>query len=328
MADRSDSSQRFRPISVQTDMALEARDIVRGEEKNEVPGVKVHEKHRDGIVLTHVEVFSDEGARLTGKPLGHYITLDAPRFKERDSELRARLVDELTDQLAPLLARPRGEHILVVGLGNWNATPDALGPRVVDRLLVTRHLENVVPDDIRKRMRQVSCVAPGVLGTTGIETVDIIRGIVERTSPDLVVAVDALAARSLERLVGSVQIADTGIHPGSGVGNRRHGLTRDSLGVPVVAIGVPTVVLASGIVLQAVRQLVAQLKDEAVFYRIVEEMETAEQRQLIEEVIGPQMGDLMVTPKEIDVLVNDMADVLAEALNRSLQPDLERSEWA
>jgi spore protease len=320
-------AERFAPISVRTDMALEARDIVRGNARGEVPGVRVEEQRRDGVHITRVTVDTDEAGRLIGKPPGRYITLDVPRFKDRDSALRTQVMESLTDELDPLLG-PRHHHILVVGLGNWNATPDALGPRVVDRLLVTRHLNEVVPSDIRGRMRPVSAVAPGVLGTTGIETVDIIRGIVNQTKPDLVVAVDALAARAIERLVGSIQIADTGIHPGSGVGNRRHGITKDTIGVPVLAIGVPTVVLASGIVLQAVQQLVAQLKDEAALYRIVEQMDTQEQRQLIEEVIGPQMGDLMVTPKEIDVLINDMADVLAEALNRALQPELDRSEWA
>lgn len=318
----------FRPISVHTDMALEARDIVRGRASKEVPGVKVREWHRGGVLTTQVHVTSEAGAKLIGKPRGHYITLDAPQFKDRDSELRGTLTDQLAEQLSLLLARPKAEKILVVGLGNWNATPDALGPRVVDRLLVTRHLTAVVPEDVRNRMRPVAAVAPGVLGTTGIETVDIIRGIVQETHPDLIVAVDALAARKVERLVASIQIADTGIHPGSGVGNRRHGITQDTIGVPVMAIGVPTVVLASGIVLQALQMLASQLKGEAALYQIVHQMDGPEQRELVEEVIGTQMGGLMVTPKEIDVLVDDMADVLAEALNRALQPDLDRSEWA
>jgi spore protease len=321
-------SEQFRPISVRTDMALEARDIVRGGSAQEIPGVRSEETRDDGLVITRVEVSTEEAARLLGKPVGQYVTVDVPAFKERDSELRVRTMEAVARELARLIGADRAAHILVVGLGNWNATPDALGPRVVDRLLVTRHLRDVVPEDIRSRMRPVSAVAPGVLGTTGIETVDIIRGIVRETRPDLVVAVDALAARSIARLMASIQIADTGIHPGSGVGNRRHGITPESIGVPVVAIGVPTVVLASGIVLEAVQQLVEQLKGEAALYRIIDEMDSREQRELIEEVIGPRMGDLMVTPKEIDLLINDMADVLAEALNRALQPGLDPSEWA
>jgi len=319
---------RFEPIQVQTDMALEARDIVRGDAAEDIPGVRVEERRGDGYLVTRVHVLSPEAERTLGKPRGQYVTIDVPRFRDRDSDLRDRVTDVVTGELARFLSRPREEHILVVGLGNWNATPDALGPRVVDRLLVTRHLAAVVPRDIRDRMRPVAAVAPGVLGTTGIETVDIVRGIVRETHPDMVVAIDALAATRAERLVASIQVADSGIHPGSGVGNRRHGLTHDTLGVPVLAVGVPTVVQAGSIVFQALGLLVDSLGKDQVFYRIVQEMSRPEQRQLIDEVIGPTMGDLMVTPKEIDVVVNDMADVLAEALNRALQPELDRSEWA
>jgi spore protease len=319
---------RFAPIQVQTDMALEARDIVRGDAAEDIPGVRVEERRGDGYLVTRVHVLSSEAERTLGKPRGQYVTIDVPRFRDRDSDLRDRVTDVVTAELAHFLSRPREEHILVVGLGNWNATPDALGPRVVDRLLVTRHLAAVVPRDIRDRMRPVAAVAPGVLGTTGIETVDIVRGIVRETHPDMVVAIDALAAARAERLVASIQIADSGIHPGSGVGNRRHGLTYDTLGVPVLAVGVPTVVQAGSIVFQALGLLVESLGKDQAFYRIVQEMTRPEQRQLIDEVIGPTMGDLMVTPKEIDLVVNDMADVLAEALNRALQPDLDRSEWA
>ncbi len=318
----------FNPINVRTDMAVEARDIVRGEERREIPGVKSERADLPGLRVTRVTIHTEEASGLLKKPRGLYVTIDVPHFKDRDSELRDRLTDQLAEELAPLLARPKAEHILVIGLGNWNATPDALGPRVVDRLLVTRHLGKVVPEDIRDRIRPVSAVAPGVLGTTGIETVDIVRGIVREIHPDMVVAIDALAARGPERLVASVQLADSGIHPGSGVGNRRHGLTRETLGVPVVAVGVPTVVQAGSIVNVALGLLVEALGDDPAFFGIVRQMREPERRQLVEDVIGPAMGDFMVTPKEIDVLVNDMADVIAEALNRALQPDLDRNEWA
>ena len=309
-------------------MALEARDIVRGEAREEIPGVRVRDHQDRGVQVTEVEIYQEDAQRLMGKPKGHYITLDVPTFKDRDPDLKQGLIGVITDQLKHLLPNTIDMNILVVGLGNWNATPDALGPRVVDRLLVTRHLREVVPEDIRSRMRPVSAVAPGVLGTTGIETLDIIRGIVKEVHPDLVIAIDALAARNLDRLVGSVQIADTGIHPGSGVGNRRQGLTEDALGVPVIAIGVCTVVQAVSIAQEAIQLLTQQLADDVTFYKILEQMALPEQKGLIDEVLGARLGDLMVTPKEIDILINDMADVLAEALNRALQPKLERSEWA
>jgi len=317
----------FEPIRVYTDMALEARDIVRGDAKEEVPGVRVRETKSAGVIVTEVEIYEQSAERLMGKPRGHYITLDVPSFQDRDPDLKAALTARLTDQLKLLLPDNTEKSVLVVGLGNWNATPDALGPRVVERLLVTRHLGEVVPHDIRERMRSVSAVAPGVLGTTGIETLDIIHGIVQEAKPDLVIAIDALAARNLDRLLGSVQIADTGIHPGSGVGNRRQGLTEESVGVPVIAIGVCTVVQSISIAQEAIHLLAEQLADDMAFYDILKQMAPSEQRGLIDEVLGARFAELMVTPKEIDVLIDDMADVLAEALNRSLQPKLDKSEW-
>jgi spore protease len=308
-------------------MAIEARDIVRGDAHEEVPGVRVDRKNDQGVEITRVNVFTDEGARLMGKPQGHYITLDVPQFRERNAQVRKGLIRVLTEELKNLIPETVERTVLVVGLGNWNATPDALGPRVVERLLVTRHLTGVVPDDIRQRMRSVAAVAPGVLGTTGIETLDMIKGIVNESGPDLVIAVDALAARSLDRLLGSVQIADTGIHPGSGVGNRRQGLNQDTVGVPVVAIGVCTVVQAMSIAEEAVHLLAQELANDVKFYKILEELGESNQKGLMQEVLGERLGELMVTPKEIDLLINDMADVLAEALNRTLQPRLDRSEW-
>lgn len=318
----------FKPISVYTDMAIEARDIVRGQAHEEVPGVRVHESDQDGVRVTEVEIFEESAEKLMGKPRGHYITLDVPTFKQRDPDLRQTLTSRLTGQLQQVIPQTLEQSVLVVGLGNWNATPDALGPRVVDRLLVTRHLSEVVPRDVRDRMRPVAAVAPGVLGTTGIETLDIIRGIVDETHPGMVVAIDALAARNLDRLVGSVQVADTGIHPGSGVGNRRQGLTEQSVGVPVVAVGVCTVVQAVSIAQEAIQLLSRELADDVTFYNILEQMGEADRMGLVDEVIGPRLGDLMVTPKEIDVLIDDMAGVVAESLNRALQPKLDRSEWS
>lgn len=321
-------NMRFKPIRVMTDMAIEARDIVRGDAHEEIPGVRVEETADGGVRITQVEVFSDHGAKLIGKLQGHYITLDVPEFKDRDPDLKERLVRVATDQLKALIPQDPSIKVLVVGLGNWNATPDALGPRVVDRLLVTRHLSQVVPEDIRERMRPVAAVAPGVLGTTGIETLDMIRGLVSETHPDIVVAIDALAARSLDRLLGSVQIADTGIHPGSGVGNRRQGLTRESVGVPVIAIGVCTVVQSISIAQEAIATIASQLATDGKFYQILHELGEDEQKGLIDEVLSPRLGDLMVTPKEIDLLINDMSEVLGEAVNRALQPKLGRHEWS
>lgn len=318
----------FEPIHVYTDMALEARDIVRGDRTDEIPGVRVKELRHEGIVITQVEIFEESAEQLMGKPQGHYVTLDVPTFKDRDPGLKINLMRQLTDQLKDLIPQDTTTSALVVGLGNWNATPDALGPRVVEKILVTRHLGEVVDDEVKNKMRPVAAVAPGVLGTTGIETLDIIRGIVQETKPGLVIAIDALAARNLDRLLGSVQIADTGIHPGSGVGNRRQGLTKESVGVPVIAIGVCTVVQSISIAQEAIHLLANQLADDVAFFDILKQMTPIEQRGLVDEVLGSRFSELMVTPKEIDVLIDDLADVLSESLNRSLQPGLDTDEWS
>jgi spore protease len=317
----------FHPIQVYTDMAIEARDLVRANAAEEIPGVQVRQSDADGIHWTEVRVTDDSAAKLLGKPRGRYVTLDVPHFRDRRPETRETLLEQLTEQLTTFIPADCHHQVLVVGLGNWNATPDALGPRVVERVMVTRHLSAVVDEDVRSQMRPVSAVAPGVLGTTGIETLDIIRGIVQETRPDLVVAIDALAARSMDRLLGSVQIADSGIHPGAGVGNRRQSVTEASVGVPVLAIGVCTVVQAIAIAQEAVKALADQLADDVDFYHILHQLTEAEQKGLIEEVLGSRFSDFMVTPKEIDVLIEDMADVIGEALNRALQPKLDRSQW-
>jgi spore protease len=225
---------------------------------------------------------------------------------------------------------PLGDEaqVFVAGLGNWQATPDSLGPRVVGQLLVTRHLQEFVPPELRGCLRSVSAMAPGVMGLTGIETGEIIWGVTERIRPDVVLAIDALAARSADRILTTIQLADTGIHPGSGVGSNRVGITKETLGVPVIAIGVPTVVHASTIAHDTIELLVDKFRDQAQFYDIVREMDGSDKRELIAEVLAPTLGDLMVTPKEIDVLILEMSKVLAGALNAALHPkmDLEHQD--
>lgn len=318
-------SRPWRALTDSVDMALEARDLVRGDAHEEVPGVRVHEYDRGSVHVTEVVVETEEGARLINKPQGRYVTLDVPGFRTRAAEVKAPLISVLTDQLKAVIPEARELSALVVGLGNRQATPDALGPRTVERLLVTRHVKPLVEQGLRERLRSVAALAPGVLGTTGIETLDIVRGVVREVHPDVVIAIDALAARSLHRLMGSIQIADTGIQPGGGVGNRRQGLNRDSLGVPVVAVGVCTVVQASTIAAEALR-ILAEAEPGGEEGSGKEWLSPGRQRQLAEQ-LQPHFDELMVTPKEIDALVDDMAEVLAESLNRSLQPGLKRDEW-
>src|SRR5690606_32007024 len=238
----------------------------------------------------------EQGQAQVGRPPGNYVTVEAPDLFKRNPDFQEQVATAVADELLRVLRLEPEDHVFVVGLGNWNATPDALGPRVVDRLLVTRHLRDYVPEDIRGRLRPVSALAPGVLGITGIETSEIIRGIVDRVKPKAVIAIDALAARGLDRILTTVQIADTGIHPGSGVGNHRAGITRETVGVPVIAIGVPTVVHAVTIATQTVDLLAERLRHRESIYKVLSGMSADEERALIDEVLGPTVGDLMVTP--------------------------------
>jgi spore protease len=299
-----------------SDLAVEATAAVRGDAHTEIPGVRMHEERSDAATVSWVEVFSPEGEQVIGKPIGNYITIDSPGLRRRNRELQEQVGKVLVDQLAKLLNLGAKESVLVVGLGNWNATPDALGPRVTSKLMVTRHLHDYVPADVAGGLRKVAAISPGVLGITGIETAEIIHGIVEHVKPSVVIAVDALAARSVERIGTTVQLADTGINPGSGIGNQRKGLNKNTLGVPVIAIGVPTVVHASTIAHDTMEALHTQFQGQKAFFQLFNSHE--ERREMINQVISPAVGELVVTPKDIDDLIEDMAKVIAGALNAVL----------
>lgn len=219
--------------------------------------------------------------------------------------------------------------MLIVGLGNWNVTPDSLGPLVVENVLVTRHYFEIMPDQVSPGYREVSAVAPGVLGVTGIESSDIVQGIVDRIRPDLIIAIDALASKALERVNTTVQIADIGIHPGSGIGNKRRGLTREILGVPCIAIGVPTVCYASTIVNNAFEMMREHFKQETNQTRqilgILEDINEQDRLLLVKEVLEPLGHDLIVTPKEVDEFMEDMANIIASGLNAALHEAVDSS---
>ena len=210
--------------------------------------------------------------------------------------------------------------VLVVGLGNRDITPDALGPYVVDHLNVTRHIVKEYGKYAMgmDRADLVSAVVPGVMGQTGMETAEIVRGIVRETCPDLVIAVDALAARNSRRLNRTVQIADTGIHPGSGVGNHRHGMTEDSLGVPVIGIGVPTVVDAATIVNDTMENFIRALESSAALKGVGEVLRSyspGEKYQFVKELIAPHLNGMFVTPKDVDEMIHHISHTISEALN-------------
>jgi len=221
--------------------------------------------------------------------------------------------------------------VLVVGLGNWDVTPDSLGPKVVSKVLITRHLFEFVPEKIKdRRIRSVCAISPGVMGITGIETSEIIGGIVQRIHPDLIIAIDALASRRLERISTAIQIADTGIVPGSGIGNERKGITKETVGVPVVAIGVPMVVDAAIIANDAIDLLLERLKNEtdrsSPLYMLLESIPDEDRFNLIKEVIFPYYGNLFVTPKDIDRIVENISTVIADGINKAIHPEVKENE--
>lgn len=419
-----------------TDLALEAREVVvEREGPPEIPGVAVETEETEYGDISRVVIMNEVGARAMGKMPGRYSTIEAPALRERDRDVLEKIAELIGAELQRFLAHmqiPAEGDVLVIGLGNWNSTPDALGPRTVHHLVVTRHFYHMATPDGRRGVRPVAALSPGVLGITGIETAEIVAGLVRQVKPALVVCVDALAARNTDRLATTIQIADAGIQPGSGVGNKRFGITRESLGVPVIAIGVPTVVHALTVVADGLEKLGengaatrgqtgagvgvgpgvqagagigyggAVAKDPAEGWPLPDPnlilrhgvppagpgtglspgqpsgpgpmQATAHapgqasappppgaqpfgsgqpvagaasagrplpqspmggsgapgpgaippvRREVLQDLLEPYMGDLIMTPKEIDVLIEDVAETVAEALNIGLHEDLD-----
>ncbi len=308
------SPEDLKEFSPRTDLALEAHREAAGT-AHRIPGVNVQEENRGEVVISRVTVQDEEAAGVMGKPPGNYITIEARGLRKRTQQVQEQVARCLADEIRRLVPQKPDLQVFVVGLGNWNATPDSLGPKVVESLLVTRHLPAYVPEDLRGGLGSICALAPGVLGITGIETVEIVEGVVSRIKPDVVVAIDALASRSIERILTTVQLADTGINPGSGVGNHRKGINQQTLGVPVIAIGVPTVVHAVTIAMDTINLLIQQLHATQPFYSYLDRLGNQDKQKLIRDVLSPYVGDLTVTPKEVDILIEDMSRILAGALN-------------
>ncbi len=313
--------------NIRTDLAIEAREMLMGEVKEEIPGVLATTEVIDEITVTRVEVTTPEAEKKMGKKQGCYITLEAPGLRQKNTPLQEKVAQQFTRELQKMVELQDDTTVLVVGLGNWNVTPDALGPRVVKDLLVTRHIMKLEPQTLGEGFRPVAAIAPGVLGITGVETGEIVQGLVEKVKPDLLIAVDALAARSLNRLHTTIQLADTGIHPGSGVGNKRLGITYDTLGIPVIAVGVPTVVdavtIASDLMDHLLLALIREASPDSPVRAVAQSLAEGDKRAVMEEVITPTGGNLMVTPKDIDTLTEDISRLIAGGLNAALHPAVE-----
>ena len=308
--------------SVRTDLALEQKE--RFESDNvEVQGVVLEEEYDEEreIRITTVKIETENGARTMGKPVGTYITMEAPNMTVPDEGYHEEISEELLKHMKQFAKLEKEDYaVLVVGLGNRKVTPDALGPYVVDNLNITRHIVKEYGKYAmgEEQAHLISAFVPGVMGQTGMESVEIIRGIVNETKPDLIIAIDALAARSSRRLNSTIQIADTGINPGSGVGNHRNAITKETVGVPVIAIGVPTVVDAATIVNDTMENLIEALENSETLRGVSVVMQgynAAEKYELIKELISPHLNGLFVTPKDIDETVKRISYTISESLN-------------
>lgn len=305
-----------------TDLAVETREMYKAANKleDEIPGIETQEETDEGIVVTRVKVSTEEGEKAINKPIGNYITIDVKNFKYADEDLKEKVSQKIGNELKPIINNLIGDQgdILVVGLGNLNITPDSLGPKVIGDIDVTRHILRYAPQYIEEDARPVSAIAPGVLGTTGIETVEIIKGVVEKIKPKAIIAIDALASRKLERISSTIQIADTGIHPGAGVGNNRKELSKETLGVPVIAIGIPTVVEVAVIANDALDLFIEKVQKEAKSNDYLNQLKEQDKYEEIKEALLPNDYNFIVTPKEIDELIENMTYVVAKGINVSL----------
>jgi spore protease len=317
-------------FNIRTDLAIEAREMYKKEKQQEIPGVKVDVSENRGVKVTRVEIVEEVGARVMGKPMGNYVTIESKEIKNRNKDVYEDTSRAVAQELSRITKVDRNSTTLVVGLGNWNVTPDSLGPKVISHLMVTRHIFEYLPEQVDEGVTPVCALSPGVLGITGIETGEIIEGLVNRIKPDRVIAIDALASRRLERINTTIQISDTGISPGSGVGNRRKELSKQTLGVPVIAVGVPTVVdaatMANDTIDMMVDSMIQQSEEGQEFYEVLKKMKGEDKYNLIREVLTPYVGNLVVTPKEIDDMIRDMSKILANGLNIFLHPSIDPND--
>lgn len=315
-----------------TDLAIEADILQHSETKEDIEGVKIIIENRlkDDINVTWVKILNEKGSKTMGKPIGNYITIESQLMKQNSITLHEDIIKIMADKLVKLTQLKDDTSILVVGLGNWNITPDALGPKVVSKILVTRHLLQNIPEEIDNSVRMVSAISTGVMGITGMETGEIVKGIVQNVKPDLVIAIDALAARKTSRINTTIQISDTGISPGSGVGNTRMALNQKTLNVPTIAIGVPTVVDAATMVNDTMDKILdemsVQAKKGSEFYNMLKSINEDEKYSLILDILEPYSGNMFVTPKEVDAVIDGLADIIGNALNIALHPGIDTND--
>lgn len=298
-------------MRVRTDLALEMKEDIEGDEP--IRGVHVATKNNGDtdILETRIVVENDEGAMNLGKPIGTYITLESEHLREHDDSFHKPMAQVLAKNLKRFIGNKK--RLMVAGLGNREVTPDALGPFVIDNLYVTRHLlkEGIIAHSI-----EVSAIAPGVMAQTGMESLTILQALVKEIKPELLIVIDALAARQSDRLNKTIQIADTGISPGSGVGNHRNAINSENIGIPVLAIGVPTVISVPTIVNDAMDTMVEALGKQGP-KNVLKKFSEDERYQLACEMVTPYLENMFVTPKDIDEAVKRISYTISEAINEA-----------
>ncbi len=299
---------------IRTDLALEAHEMCAENAKKEekIDGVTVEIREDEGVLVTEIDVTNENGAMALSKPIGRYVTIEAPDIKY-SVEVYERACKKLAEEIRGMADIKKDGKTLVVGLGNKQITPDALGPDVIKKLMVTGHIKEYKADILSDEISAVYAIAPGVLGTTGIESAEIIKGVAERVHPNLIIAVDALASRSLDRISTTFQISDTGINPGSGVENNRKALNEESLGVKVIAIGVPTVVDAATVASDSI---------DIAMERAGKDVSSGFEKDVIRKLLSENIGSLMVTPKDIDLVIEKTSKTVANGINLALHENL------
>ncbi len=299
--------------NIRTDLAVETREIYKKAEKleDEIPGIETNiENVLEGFTITEVKILSEEGVNALGKPKGKYYTFEVENLHLGIEEIDNNVSNKISDILKNLMNLSNEDTVLVIGLGNEDVTPDSLGPKVISQIDITRHLIKYIPQYIKEGTRQVSAIVPGVLGTTGIETSDIIKAIAEKVNPNKIIVIDALAARNIKRIKNTIQISDTGIAPGAGVGNNRNRIDKELLGVPVIAIGIPTVVDSKTIVSDVIESIIE--KDN------IDDKNKEQYYNFIENMLPGIENNSMVTPNEIDEIITNISRIIADGINMAL----------
>lgn len=305
-----------------TDMAVERTDIYKkvNNIQKDINGIEAENELQKDIEISRVKITNEEGEKALAKPIGNYITLDVKNMKTADDEKIEEIAEAVANELRDVIGKhiKDTEDILVVGLGNLEVTPDSLGPKVISNIEITRHILEYMPKLMPEDTRPVSAISPGVLGTTGIETMEILKGIVENIKPKLLIVIDALAARSIERISSSIQIADTGIVPGAGVDNKRKEISQKTLGIPVIALGIPMVVDLASITNDCINLFIESLQQKAMSNEYLNELKEKDNYEEIKEALIPRDYNMIVTPKEIDILIENMSKIVSKGINKAL----------